>query len=109
MSSMLWVAFLSPPLPPATLEPVAAWACQFPPGVSLEPPQALLAEVAGSLRRFGGARALLEKIRRGIAAQGLEASLATAPTARAALWIARGNGGRLEDLPLEVTGFDLDL
>ena len=106
---MLWVALHFPRLPPATLDTVAAWACQFTPRVSLEPPQALLAEVAGSLRRFGGARALLETIRRGLAEQGLEASLATAPTARAALWIARGDGCRLEDLPLEVTGFDLDL
>jgi protein ImuB len=99
---MLWVALHFPRLPPATLEPVAAWACQFTPRVSLEPPQALLAEVAGSLRRFGGAHALLEKIRQGIAEQGLETSLATAPTARAALWIARGGGCRLEDVPVEV-------
>ena len=106
---MLWVALHFPCLPGGTLDTLAAWACQFTPRVSLEPPQALLAEVAGSLRRFGGARSLLEKIRQGIAELGLEASLATAPTARAALWIARGDGCRLEDLPLEVTGFDLDL
>ncbi|HEX9396146.1 MAG TPA: DNA polymerase Y family protein [Burkholderiales bacterium] len=99
---MLWVALHFPRLPPATLEPVAAWACQFTPKVSLEPPQALLAEVAGSLRRFGGPRRLLEKIRQGLGELGLEATVATAPTARAALWIARGGGRRLEDIPVEV-------
>jgi hypothetical protein len=38
----------------ATLEAIGAWACQFTPKVSLEPPQALLLEVEGSLRLFGG-------------------------------------------------------
>jgi protein ImuB len=40
------------------LEGVAAWLCRFTPAVSLEPPQGVLAEVGGSLRRFGGLRAL---------------------------------------------------
>ena len=87
------------------LEPLGAWACQFTPRVSLEPPQALLAEVRGSLRYFGGLRQLLEKIDAGRAELGFEASLAVAPTARAALWIARGGGGRLETLPVDATGF----
>src|SRR5260221_6647684 len=90
---MFWVALHSPPLPPATLEPVAAWACQFTPRVSLEPPQALLAEVAGSLRRFRGARAPLGKKRPGVAAHGAGDSLAPAPPARAAPWGARGESG----------------
>ena len=41
-----------PLLPQGTLEAIAAWACQFTPRVSLEPPQALLLEVEGSLRLF---------------------------------------------------------
>ncbi len=105
---MLWVALHFPCLPPGTLEPLAAWACQFTPRVSLEPPQALLAEVQGSLRYFGGMRQLLGKIDAGRAELGFEASLAVAPTARAALWIARGGGGRLERLPIEVTGFETE-
>jgi protein ImuB len=52
---------------------------------------------------------LLEKLRCGLADLGAEASLATAATPRAALWRARGGGGRLEELPLSVmdieTGF----
>lgn len=106
---MLWIALHFPCLPPGTLEPLAAWACQFTPRVSLEPPQALLAEVAGSLRRFGGARRLRALVRRGVAALGHEAGIAMAPTARAALWIARGGGRRLEDVPLEATGLDSGL
>jgi protein ImuB len=106
---MLWIALHFPCLPPGTLEPLAAWACQFTPRVSLEPPQALLAEAAGSLRRFGGARRLRTLMRRGVAALGHEACLAMAPTARAALWIARAGGRRLEDVPVEATGFDCGL
>jgi protein ImuB len=41
-------------------------------------------------------------LRAGLAAIGVEAALATAPAARAALWIARGGGRRLEDIPVEV-------
>ena len=51
---MLWVALRFPCLPPEALAPIAAWACQFTPRVSLEPPQELLLEVQGSLRLFGG-------------------------------------------------------
>ena len=105
---MLWVALHFPCLPPGSLEPIAAWACQFTPKVSLEPPQALLAEVQGSLRYFGGLGSLLGKIQAGTAELGFEAALATAATPRAALWIARGGGRRLEKLPVEVTGFDTE-
>jgi hypothetical protein len=65
---VLWVALHFPQLrrqalarghaPPEpereALAAVAAWACQFTPRVSLEPPQGIVAEVAGSLRFFGG-------------------------------------------------------
>ena len=51
---MLWVALHFPSLPPGMLEANAAWACQFTPKVSLEPPQELLLEVQGSLRLHGG-------------------------------------------------------
>jgi protein ImuB len=99
---MLWVALHFPSLPPGTLEPIAAWACRFTPKVSLEPPHGLLLEVEGSLRYFGGRDGLLGKLRAGLAELGFEASIAPADTARAALWLARGGGGRLEDLPVEV-------
>jgi protein ImuB len=43
------------------LEAIAAWTCQFTTQVSLEPPQAVLLEVAGSLRLFGGAARLMAR------------------------------------------------
>lgn len=83
------------------LEAVAAWAGQFTPRISLEPPQAVLLEVEGSLRLFGGAGRLMARLRRGLAELGFEALLATGPTARAALWLARGRAETLEMLPIE--------
>src|SRR5258705_13977327 len=102
---MLWLALNFNPLTPGTLENLAAWACQFTPRVSLEPPQALLAEVEGSLRFFGGRDGLLGRLRAGLAALGFEASLAVAATPRAALWLARGGSREFNELPVEVTGF----
>ena len=115
---MLWVALHFPQLRRQALsrghalpEPeqealaaVAAWACQFTPRVSLEPPQALLMEVEGSLRYFGGRWKFLAQLRAGLPRLGFEARIAEAPAARAALWLARGDGSRLETLPVAVTG-----
>jgi protein ImuB len=98
---MLWLALHFPPLPPGTLEAIAAWACQFTPKVSLEPPQALLLEVEGSLRLFGGLAPLQEKIGRGLAQMGMQASTGTAATARAALWLSRHDQASLEATPIE--------
>ena len=98
---MLWVALHFHVPPPETLEPIAAWLCRFTPRVSLEPPQALLAELQGSLRYFGGLGGLLGKLRAGLAELGLEASLAVAATPRAALWLSRGNGRNFENLSVE--------
>jgi protein ImuB len=86
------------------LAALAAWACQFTPRVSLEPPQALLMEVEGSLRYFGGRWQFLARLRAGLPRLGFEARVAEASSARAALWLARGGGGRLEALPVAVTG-----
>src|SRR3954466_2360786 len=110
--SMLWVALqFNVPLP-GGLESLAAWACQFTPRVSLEPPQALLAEVQGSLRYLGGFEGFLAKLQAGLAELGCEASIAAAATPRAALWLAKGGGqagggqaGRgkaLKDLPIAI-------
>ena len=105
---MLWVALHFPGLPGSTLEPIAAWACQFTPKVALEPPQALVLEVAASLRYFGGRDGFLKTLRNSLDELGFAASLAVASTARAALWLARGNADSLEDVPLEATGFSSD-
>ncbi len=84
----------------AALETVANWACQFTSRVSLEPPQAVLLEVEGSLRLFGGAGRLMARLRSGLAGIGFETRLAAGPTARAALWLARGASETLETLPV---------
>jgi protein ImuB len=84
------------------LEPTAAWACQFTPKVALEPPDALLIEVEGSLRYFGGEAALLALLESGLSDLGLEAFIAMAPTPRGALWRARGGGLPLTELPVAV-------
>jgi protein ImuB len=84
----------------ALLDRLGRWALQFTPVVSLEPPGAVLAEVRGSLDLFGGAMALLRRALTGLSANGLVASLALAPTPRAALWFARAG------LALTVTRVD---
>ncbi|HEY7238106.1 MAG TPA: DNA polymerase Y family protein [Burkholderiales bacterium] len=99
---MLWVALRFPLLPQATLEAIGAWACQFTPKVSLEPPQALLLEVEGSLRLFGGLPFLKQKLRSGLEEMGFDAALATGATPRAALWLSSAGCERIDEVPLEV-------
>src|SRR3990170_2885909 len=99
---MLWLALHFPCLPPDALAPIAAWACQFTPKVSLEPPQELLLEVQGSLRLHGGLGALQERVAAGLAALGFSARLASAPAPPAALGLPRGEGEACEALPVEV-------
>jgi len=98
---MLWVALHFPLLPQGTLEAIGAWACQFTPKVSLEPPRALLLEVEGSLRLFGGLEALKARLHSGIEDMGFSASLASAATPRAALWLSYGKCESLAEVPLE--------
>jgi protein ImuB len=73
----------------ATLTTLAAWAGQFTPNVSLEPPRALLLDIEGSLRFFGGIRPILQALQRGFDDMGCSATMACAPTATAALLLAR--------------------
>lgn len=103
---MLWVALRFPLLPPATLEAIGAWACQFTPKVSLEPPQALLLEVEGSLRLFGGLTFLKQKLQSGLEEMGFNAALATAATPRAAFWLSCAGCGHIDDVALEVVCHD---
>ena len=89
----------------------------FTPFVSLEAPDTLLLEIRGSLRLFGGLEALLSRVRSTLATPLIATVQATAPTARAALWLARARverpvlstaelPGALAALPLAVTGFE---
>jgi protein ImuB len=88
------------------LEAIAVWLGRFTPRVSLEPPCAVAAEVGGSLRLFGSMEQLGSKLLLELKQLGFEASLAFAPTARAALWRAAGGGGALETLPVTVADLE---
>ena len=72
-----------------TLEGLAAWLERFSSFVSIAGPAVLLLEIAGSLRLFGGLKALRKSIAEGLRGLGFEASLAIAPTPLAATWLAR--------------------
>ncbi|HYQ99207.1 MAG TPA: DNA polymerase Y family protein [Casimicrobiaceae bacterium] len=83
-----------PALEAAALASVAGWATQFTPTVSLAPPDAVLSEIGGSLRLFGGLRRLTAELARGAHDLGYATQLSLAPTPLAALMLARaGNPG----------------
>jgi protein ImuB len=95
----------------ALLEAVATRATGFTPRVVLEPPDAVLLEVRGSLRLFGGVRRFIAQVRERLQSMGVEPQLALAPTPLASLWFARvgrevalrstdGLASRLAPLPL---------
>jgi protein ImuB len=67
---------------------LACWAGGFTSEICCLPPQTLLLEVAASLRLFGGATALFERIVSGCAEQGFAPQAALAPTPLAAQWLA---------------------
>ena len=98
----------------ALLDAVATLATGFTPRVALEPPDAVLLEVRGSLRLFGGVRCLLAEVRERLQRLGCVPRLALTPTPLAALWFARageevvlrrreGLASRLAPLPLACT------
>lgn len=77
-----------PALEQAALERLATGALRFTPQLVLEA-DALLLEIAASLPLFGGAAALRTAAVAEVEAQGHRVLAAVAPTARAALWLAR--------------------
>ncbi len=100
----------------AVLARLAAWAGAFTSMVSLAPPAALLLEVRGSLRLFGGLEPLRHRLRRALARTRHAGRDAVAPTPLAALWLARAGeteavtelsalAGRLGCLRPAVTGW----
>ncbi len=72
----------------AVLSGIAAWAGQFTPTVSIGV-QAVLLEIGGCFRLFGGLENLLRKIRSGLAELGYEFVIANAATPVAASILAR--------------------
>ena len=71
------------------LAQLATWTLRFTPQASLAPPDALVVEIGGSLRLFGGLPRLVARIARGIDLQGYAVQLGLAPTPTAALMLAR--------------------
>lgn len=101
------------------LETLACWAGSLTPTVALQPPDALLLEIGGCLRLFGGAEAIAAAAQAGCAAQHYAPGWAVAPTPLAALWLARAGGGALlpdagamraalAELPCAVPGWSAD-
>jgi protein ImuB len=98
------------------LRQIADRALRFTPLVSLEPPAAVLLEVRGSLRLFGGFEPLRAALLALLDAAGHRGQIAAAPTPQASLWLARAGreallesrtelASGLKDLELDVLGW----
>jgi len=96
------------------LEAAADWAQTYTPRVSLEPPDALLLELRGSLRLFGGVGVLWQQLQADLRAAGMQPLFALTPVPLASLWFAyagvetrlrraEGLASRLAALPLVCT------
>lgn len=84
-----WLALQCIDLKPGALERLSALAMDYTPRVSIEEPDAVILEVRGSFRLFGGARALCQKIITQAQASSLRIDWALAPTPLSALALAR--------------------
>lgn len=103
------------------LQARAQWALAYTPIVSIENTGALLLEIAGSVRLFGGLAALRRRLELELRGSGHRAVvLASAPTVKAALWLARSGKridcprcdslpGQLAGLPLASLGWPADM
>ncbi len=76
------------------LEQLALWAQRWGPWSALDPPDGLVVDVTGVAHLYGGEAALLADAGRRLAARGLTARLAIAPTAGAAWALAHYGDGR---------------
>jgi protein ImuB len=101
------------------LRDVATLLLAFTPQVSLAAPNAIVAEIAGSVRLFGGLPRLLECLVHKAQASGYDPVLALAPTPTAALLLARAGDGEpvleaaqlpsaLSPLPLALLDLDTE-
>ena len=98
---------------------LATWTLRFTPQVSIIAADALVLEIGGSLRLFGGLSPLVTRISNGVKAQGYQAQLGIAPSPTAALLLARAmNAHSIRDarelpcilapLPLKLLDIDAD-
>lgn len=94
IAPQLSVAARDPAREMAALEALACGCGRFTPRLTLLPPAALLLEIGGCLRLFGGVENILSAAGAAIAAQGFGVHSAVAPTPQGALWLAQA--GRAE-------------
>jgi len=103
----------------AALADIATMLLAFTPSASIAPPNAILADIAGSVRLFGGLAPLGDALLVQARARGYDATLALAPTPTAALLLARAGctapvcaagalSVALAPLPLALLDFDAD-
>jgi protein ImuB len=90
-----WVALQVRSIATDALERLAEIAGGFTSRVSLEPPDAVLLEVRGSFRLFGGAQGLCRQLLDRCGAAGYALQWSLAPTPRAALVLARAGQGQI--------------
>jgi protein ImuB len=127
-SKQLWYAAVFPQLTETEpsgpmLQRLCLHAQRFTSFVSIEPPNALLLEIKGSLKLFGPLETLHAKIDACWRDLVLPAYSATAPSTLAALWLARGSPraghpiviedlgtlpGHLAKLPIACTAWDIE-
>jgi len=103
-----------PGLEQAALARLSSWAARFTPLVNVDPGgDALLLEIAASCALFGGPAAMLAAAVAGVAGCGHDVRAAIAPTARAALWLARAGRGQVVEeparLPAVLAGMPVNL
>lgn len=95
--SQLWLAVYLPELTARLdLEHLAAWANRITPLIDLEASDSLLLEVQGSLELLGGLDAIKCMVADELGSRGIAFEACAAPTARAALWLARH--GTVDDI-----------
>jgi protein ImuB len=83
---------------------LATWAERFTSFVTLDSSPALLLEIAGSLRLFGGISRLRHRVLTELQFQGYSANAAIAPTPLAATWLARAGRMVCVDDPSHLHG-----
>lgn len=113
LAASLQVLERAPSLELASLESLAGWAEMLTSTVSIEAPESVLLEVAGSLKLFGSLEIIKAKLEQELARRYADFRLCVAPTPTAALWLARAVStdvlewrqlaGCLASLPLTVT------
>jgi protein ImuB len=81
---------------------LAGWAARYTPSLALDYPDTLLLEVKASIRLFNGLKRIVNALREGCARMGFSALIASAPTARAATWLARSGREALIEDPAQI-------